>query len=231
MSSLLIEGGRADLRQDRGRGQQERRAAAAGRVPADDRGMRAHEHASHRRRRGHGEAAEGNRRRSPRPRHHDASACGARSITTSEPSSELVGKLRGSVLLLGPLLARTGRAVLATPGGDFPARRTIGTHIDALVQSRCDACCRRAAMRWRRPNGLHAGVDVSGRSVGDRHRDRAAGGRDDRGRHRNPPCRNRAARRRSVQVPAEHGRRHHRRGIVDDPRRRHDDGRGAPPTS
>ncbi len=54
-------------------------------------------------------------------------------IGTSEPSAALVGKLRGSVLLLGPLLARTGRAVLGMPGGDFPARRTIGTHVDALV--------------------------------------------------------------------------------------------------
>jgi UDP-N-acetylglucosamine 1-carboxyvinyltransferase len=54
-------------------------------------------------------------------------------IRSSEPSSELVGKLRGSVLLLGPLLARTGKAILGMPGGDFPARRTIGTHIDALV--------------------------------------------------------------------------------------------------
>jgi UDP-N-acetylglucosamine 1-carboxyvinyltransferase len=56
-----------------------------------------------------------------------------RNIKTSEPSRELVGKLRGSVLLLGPLLARTGLAVLGTPGGDFPARRTIGTHVEALV--------------------------------------------------------------------------------------------------
>lgn len=56
-----------------------------------------------------------------------------RNITSSEPNSALVGKLRGSVLLLGPLLARTGRAILGMPGGDFPARRTIGTHIDALV--------------------------------------------------------------------------------------------------
>ena len=55
------------------------------------------------------------------------------SIKISEPSSALVGKLRGSVLLLGPLLARTGQAILSMPGGDFPARRTIGTHIDALV--------------------------------------------------------------------------------------------------
>jgi UDP-N-acetylglucosamine 1-carboxyvinyltransferase len=56
-----------------------------------------------------------------------------RKITNSEPDSVLVGKLRGSVLLLGPLLARTGRAILGMPGGDFPARRTIGTHVDALV--------------------------------------------------------------------------------------------------
>jgi UDP-N-acetylglucosamine 1-carboxyvinyltransferase len=36
------------------------------------------------------------------------------------------------VLLLGPLLARRGRAHLAPPGGDFPARRTISTHLEAL---------------------------------------------------------------------------------------------------
>ncbi|HEY3884492.1 MAG TPA: UDP-N-acetylglucosamine 1-carboxyvinyltransferase, partial [Vicinamibacterales bacterium] len=40
--------------------------------------------------------------------------------------------LRGSVLLLGPLLARYGSARLAPPGGDFPARRTIATHLGAL---------------------------------------------------------------------------------------------------
>jgi UDP-N-acetylglucosamine 1-carboxyvinyltransferase len=54
-------------------------------------------------------------------------------ITTSEPDRTLVGRLRGSVLLLGPLLARTGRARLPPPGGDFPARRTIATHLDALI--------------------------------------------------------------------------------------------------
>jgi UDP-N-acetylglucosamine 1-carboxyvinyltransferase len=37
------------------------------------------------------------------------------------------------VLLLGPLLARRGRAKLAPPGGDFPARRTISTHLEALT--------------------------------------------------------------------------------------------------
>jgi UDP-N-acetylglucosamine 1-carboxyvinyltransferase len=56
--------------------------------------------------------------------------CG--SITSEEPDPALVGRLRGSVLLLGPLLGRNGRARLAPPGGDFAARRTIATHLQAL---------------------------------------------------------------------------------------------------
>ena len=53
-------------------------------------------------------------------------------IVKDQPDGALVGRLRGSVLLLGPLLARRGRAHLAPPGGDFPARRTINTHLEAL---------------------------------------------------------------------------------------------------
>jgi UDP-N-acetylglucosamine 1-carboxyvinyltransferase len=53
-------------------------------------------------------------------------------VTRDEPDGALVGRLRGSVLLLGPLLARRGRAHIAPPGGDFPARRTIATHLEAL---------------------------------------------------------------------------------------------------
>jgi UDP-N-acetylglucosamine 1-carboxyvinyltransferase len=54
-------------------------------------------------------------------------------VVKDQPDGMLVGRLRGSVLLLGPLLARRGRARLAPPGGDFPARRTISTHLDALI--------------------------------------------------------------------------------------------------
>jgi UDP-N-acetylglucosamine 1-carboxyvinyltransferase len=54
-------------------------------------------------------------------------------IVKDEPDPVLVGRLRGSVLLMGPLLARRGSARLALPGGDFPARRSIGTHLEALV--------------------------------------------------------------------------------------------------
>lgn len=56
----------------------------------------------------------------------------ASNVRTHAPDRALVGRLRGSVLLLGPLLARTGRAHIAPPGGDFPARRSISTHLEAL---------------------------------------------------------------------------------------------------
>src|SRR5918999_181505 len=53
-------------------------------------------------------------------------------VHTHAPDRALVGRVRASVLLLGPLLARTGRAHIAPPGGDFPARRSISTHLEAL---------------------------------------------------------------------------------------------------
>ena len=56
-----------------------------------------------------------------------------RTLRTDTPDPRLVGRLRGSILLLGPLLARRGRARLAQPGGDFPARRTIAVHLSALA--------------------------------------------------------------------------------------------------
>ena len=53
-------------------------------------------------------------------------------VVGDEPDRRLVGRLRGSVLLCGPLLARLGRVRLAPPGGDFPARRTLSAHLQAL---------------------------------------------------------------------------------------------------
>jgi len=61
-------------------------------------------------------------------------------VVKDEPDGALVGRLRGSVLLLGPLLARRGRAHLAPPGGDFPARRTIATHLEALEAMGAQQC-------------------------------------------------------------------------------------------
>ena len=63
-------------------------------------------------------------------------------ITTDTPDRKLVGRLRGSVLLMGPLLARTGRVRFAPPGGDFPTRRTIATHVRNPSMSRSTSASR-----------------------------------------------------------------------------------------
>ncbi len=55
-------------------------------------------------------------------------------LTNHSPDRTLVGRVRASVLLLGPLLARLGKAHIAPPGGDFPARRSISTHLDGAVR-------------------------------------------------------------------------------------------------
>ena len=47
---------------------------------------------------------------------------------------DLVLRFRGSVLLLGPLLARFGKVRLPLPGGDIIGPRPIDTHIDAFSQ-------------------------------------------------------------------------------------------------
>lgn len=48
---------------------------------------------------------------------------------TSPEYFERCSKLRGSVLMMGPLLARFGKAEMAKPGGDKIGRRRLDTHI------------------------------------------------------------------------------------------------------
>src|ERR671937_1801365 len=76
-------------------------------------------------------------------------------VVKHEPDGALVGRLRGSVLLLGPLLARRGRAHLAPPGGDFPARRTINTHLEAL-EAMGARLVQGAGHVLEAPDGLHS---------------------------------------------------------------------------
>lgn len=52
----------------------------------------------------------------------------------SEAPYELVRKIRGSIAVLGPLLARAGRAKVALPGGDAIGARPLDMHIDGLTR-------------------------------------------------------------------------------------------------
>src|ERR671933_2326094 len=76
----------------------------------------------------------------------------AAEIAKTELDEELCARIRASVLLAGPLLAREGTAVVPPPGGDVIGRRRLDTHIDALERLGADiAVNRRYVMRT---NGL-----------------------------------------------------------------------------
>lgn len=53
-------------------------------------------------------------------------------VTSHEASYDLVRSMRASILVLGPLLARHGRAVVALPGGCAIGSRPIDLHIHGL---------------------------------------------------------------------------------------------------
>ncbi|MEI6806096.1 MAG: UDP-N-acetylglucosamine 1-carboxyvinyltransferase [Myxococcaceae bacterium] len=58
----------------------------------------------------------------------------ARSITSVEATYEIVRKMRASVLVLGPLLARFGKARVSLPGGCAIGARPIDMHLTGLEE-------------------------------------------------------------------------------------------------
>ncbi|MBI4409819.1 MAG: UDP-N-acetylglucosamine 1-carboxyvinyltransferase [Gemmatimonadetes bacterium] len=56
----------------------------------------------------------------------------ARDVGATEIEPELAARIRASILLAGPMLARVGRMLLPPPGGDVIGRRRVDTHFLAL---------------------------------------------------------------------------------------------------
>jgi UDP-N-acetylglucosamine 1-carboxyvinyltransferase len=56
----------------------------------------------------------------------------AEGVTGGRPDPDLARRIRASILLAGPLLARFGSVVLGPPGGDVIGRRRLDTHFLAL---------------------------------------------------------------------------------------------------
>ncbi len=56
----------------------------------------------------------------------------AREITSTTIEMGLAGRLRASVILAGPMLARMGRLLLPVPGGDAIGERRLDMHVFAL---------------------------------------------------------------------------------------------------
>jgi UDP-N-acetylglucosamine 1-carboxyvinyltransferase len=68
-----------------------------------------------------------------RPGEHDLRVTHPEGLTPEAPY-ELVERMRASIVVLGPLLARYGRARVALPGGDDFGPRPIDMHLKALEE-------------------------------------------------------------------------------------------------
>ena len=56
----------------------------------------------------------------------------ARSVRETQLDPLLCGRIRGSILMAGPMLARVGQVTMPLPGGDVIGRRRVDTHLLAL---------------------------------------------------------------------------------------------------
>lgn len=65
------------------------------------------------------------------PGRAELTACAA-SLSKTALNPDFCRRVRGSILLAGPLLARHGRATMPRPGGDRIGRRRLDTHLRAL---------------------------------------------------------------------------------------------------
>ena len=74
---------------------------------------------------------------------------------------ELVRKMRASVLVLGPLLARYGEAEVSLPGGCAIGSRPVDIHIDALKKMGANIVIKDGYIKAKVPNKRLIGADIS----------------------------------------------------------------------
>ncbi len=88
-------------------------------------------------------------------------------ITNSTAEYDLVRKMRASVLVLGPLLARAGEAKVSLPGGCAIGQRPVDLHLKGLEELGAEIELDRGYIHARAPNGLRGGhVPLAMPSVG-----------------------------------------------------------------
>jgi UDP-N-acetylglucosamine 1-carboxyvinyltransferase len=81
-------------------------------------------------------------------------------ITSSTAPYDLVRKMRASVLVLGPLVARCGRARVSLPGGCAIGTRPVDLHIRGLQRLGAEVELREGYIDARAPKGLH-GAEIA----------------------------------------------------------------------
>ncbi len=78
-------------------------------------------------------------------------------IDTHVAEYDIVRKMRASILVLGPLLARDGHAVVSLPGGCAIGARPVDLHLTALEAMGAELDLRDGYVHARAPGGLRGG--------------------------------------------------------------------------
>ena len=181
MEKFVIQGGAPLSRRDRGRRQQERRAADPRRLPAHRRGGRAHQRAADPRHRDPGRAARGPRREG----RAGATTTSSRCAPTRSPNRARRGARRARSAPRSCSPARCSRAsarrrcrrpaATSSAAGGSTRTSTPSSDLGARVDGD------RAIEIGAPEGGLRAVRDLHGRAVRDGDRERADGGRADPG--------------------------------------------------
>ncbi len=126
-------------------------------------------------------------------------------ILTDTAPYDLVRKMRASVLVLGPLLARTGAAKVSLPGGCAIGPRPIDLHLMGMERLGATIELEGGYVHATAPNGLIGARDPPAEPLGRCHREPADGGVPGQGRDADRRGGARARDRRSGGLPDRDG--------------------------
>ena len=91
---------------------------------------------------------------------HDRSLSIGGPITNTEAPYDIVRKMRASILVLGPLLARVGEARVSLPGGCAIGTRPVDLHLKGLEQMGAVVALDGGYINASAPKGLHGATIV-----------------------------------------------------------------------
>ncbi|MFY9238493.1 MAG: UDP-N-acetylglucosamine 1-carboxyvinyltransferase [Roseovarius sp.] len=85
-------------------------------------------------------------------------ALSSHNLTSQRADYDIVRKMRASILVLGPLLARFGHAEVSLPGGCAIGARPVDLHLKALEAMGAELELREGYVHARAPGGLKGGI-------------------------------------------------------------------------
>ena len=85
-------------------------------------------------------------------------ALSSHGLTSHRADYDIVRKMRASILVLGPLLARDGQAIVSLPGGCAIGARPVDLHLRALEALGAEMDLRDGYVHAKAPGGLKGGV-------------------------------------------------------------------------